>query len=105
MRVLSNAEKQLLVKKYKEKIIDGVALAKTIRSALKQRIIDINLRYKNDNHMRPWLGHIIVGDLPASETYVRLKLKACDEIGIGHYGFRLAHDANQNDLLLKVKEL
>ena len=55
--------------------------------------------------MRPWLGHIIVGDLPASEMYVRLKLKACDEIGIGHYGFKLAHDANENDLLLKVKEL
>jgi methylenetetrahydrofolate dehydrogenase (NADP+)/methenyltetrahydrofolate cyclohydrolase len=101
MRVLSNTDKQLLVKKYKEKIIDGTALAKKIRLTLKQRIIDINQRYNNDNVnlRRPWLGHIIVGDLPASEMYVRLKLKACDEIGIGHYGFKLSSEANENDLL------
>ena len=55
--------------------------------------------------MRPWLGHIIVGDLPASETYVRLKLKVCDEIGIGHYGFKLPNDTSESDLLSKVEEL
>ena len=33
------------------------------------------------------LGHIQVGKKEASSRYVQLKLKACDEVGIGHKGF------------------
>ena len=55
--------------------------------------------------LRPCLGYIIVGDLPQSELYVRLKLKACDEVGIGHLGFKLPATASEQTLMEKVKEL
>ena len=48
------------------------------------------------------LGHLIVGDLAQSELYVKLKLKACDEIGIGHKGFKLEADATEKELIQKV---
>ena len=48
------------------------------------------------------LGHLIVGDLAQSELYVKLKLKACDEIGIGHKGFKLEADATEEELIQKV---
>lgn len=46
-----------------------------------------------------------MGDLPESELYVKLKLKACDEVGIGHYGFKLPADTTESILVQKVKEL
>jgi 5,10-methylene-tetrahydrofolate dehydrogenase/methenyl tetrahydrofolate cyclohydrolase len=38
---------------------------------------------------RPMLGYLIVGDLAQSELYVKLKLKACDEVGIKYRGYHL----------------
>ena len=51
------------------------------------------------------LGHIIVGDLAQSELYVQLKLRACDEAGIGHRGYKLAKETSERDLMAKVREL
>ena len=58
-----------------------------------------------ESKTRPVLGHIIVGDLPQSELYVKLKLKACDEVGIGHTGHKLPATASEQDLMEKVREL
>lgn len=46
-----------------------------------------------------------MGDLAQSELYVRLKLKACDEVGIGHRGFNLPQDTSEEELMAKVREL
>ncbi len=54
---------------------------------------------------KPYLGYIIVGDLPQSELYVKLKLKACDEVGIGHVGFRLPESISEPELIDAVKKL
>ena len=55
--------------------------------------------------LRPCLGYIIVGELPQSELYVRLKLKACEEVGIEHHGFKLPATTSELALAEKVKEL
>ena len=57
-------------------LIDGAALAKTLRAAFRQRADLLAAR-----GMRPGLAVIIVGDNPASRVYVRNKVKACEEAG------------------------
>lgn len=56
------------------KIIDGKALAATIRADVKAQILQTGLR--------PKLGVLLVGDDPASQLYVSLKEKAAAEVGI-----------------------
>ena len=72
---LTARQKQLLLKKYPDKIVQGKALATRIREKLASRILS-----KSSSYERPVLGHIIVGDLAQSELYVRLKIKACEEV-------------------------
>lgn len=60
----------------KATLIDGSALAKTLRTAFRQRAELLAAR-----GMRPGLAVIIVGDNPASRVYVRNKVKACEEAG------------------------
>ena len=55
--------------------------------------------------LKPCLGYIIAGDLDKSEFYVRLKLKACDEVGIHHRGFKLAAIISESYLNEKIREL
>jgi len=81
-------------------VFDGNKMAAKIRQQLKERVIS-----RASSFSRPVLGHIIVGDLAQSELYVRLKLKACDEVGIGHRGFKLPADTSEEELLAKVREL
>lgn len=58
-------------------IIDGKLLASQVRTEWKQRAARLT-----EQGVRPGLAVIIVGDNPASEIYVRNKVKACGEIGI-----------------------
>lgn len=51
------------------------------------------------------LGHLIVGELAQSELYVKLKLKACDEVGIGHRGFHLPSTVDEQELQRCVQDL
>ena len=46
----------------------------------------MNEIHEAKHYDKPVLGYIIVGNKPESELYVRLKKKACDEIGIEHQG-------------------
>jgi methylenetetrahydrofolate dehydrogenase (NADP+)/methenyltetrahydrofolate cyclohydrolase len=48
--------------------------------------------------VQPGLGTILVGDNPASATYVRLKHKDCDEVGIASVGEHLAEETTQEEL-------
>ena len=49
------------------------------------------------------LGHILVGEAPAQEKYVKLKLKACDEVGIGEEGFRLPASITECEFHDKIR--
>jgi methylenetetrahydrofolate dehydrogenase (NADP+)/methenyltetrahydrofolate cyclohydrolase len=57
--------------------IDGVALSNSIREALTQETLEL----KNKG-VTPGLAVILVGDNPASQVYVRNKVKACAQVGI-----------------------
>ena len=59
------------------RLIDGTALAASMRGALAQRVAALAAR-----GVRPGLAVILVGDDPASHVYVRHKVKACEQIGL-----------------------
>lgn len=80
------------------KIIDGKALALSIREEIKNEIASFG-----DN--KPGLAVILVGEDPASAVYVRNKEKACEEVGITSYSYRLPATATQVEVEDLVKNL
>jgi methylenetetrahydrofolate dehydrogenase (NADP+)/methenyltetrahydrofolate cyclohydrolase len=60
------------------KIIDGIAVAKDIRSGLKERLKELAAK----TGVVPGLAVVLVGDDPASAIYVRNKARACESVGI-----------------------
>ena len=71
-------------------IIDGKALAAEIRVELKEKIEKMN--------RKPGLAVVIVGEDPASQIYVRNKIKACAELGIRSYSYELPESTSQTEL-------
>lgn len=82
------------------KIIDGKQLAATFRAEMKEEIE--RLKQKG---VTPGLAVIIVGDDPASQTYVGGKIKACQEVGIYSRAIRLKESTSEEELLAQIHEL
>src|SRR5690349_7098552 len=53
----------------------------------------------------PGLAAVLVGDNPASATYVRMKGKACDEAGLYHETIRLSRETTESELLELIERL
>ena len=82
------------------KIIDGKEISETIRRELKNRISVLK-----EKGITPGLGVILVGNNPASRSYVTAKERACDSIGIYSDDNRLPEDVTETDLLKKINEM
>ena len=82
------------------KIIDGKQISETIRGELKNRISVLK-----EKGITPGLGVILVGNNPASRSYVTAKEHACDSIGIYSDDNRLPEDVTETDLLKKINEM
>lgn len=74
-------------------LIDGKALAQTIRQQVKVRVDALKER-----GVYPGLGVILVGDDPASRLYVKNKEKACQEAGIRSHVLHLPETITQEEL-------
>jgi 5,10-methylene-tetrahydrofolate dehydrogenase/methenyl tetrahydrofolate cyclohydrolase len=82
-------------------IIDGKAIAATIRAELKAEVEQLQA-----THGRvPGLAAVLVGERKDSQTYVRMKKRACAEVGIRSYGRDLPAEISQEDLLAEVTAL
>ena len=81
-------------------IIDGKALAKKIRSNLKQECDELK-----SEGIIPKLAVIMVGDDSASKVYVRNKSRACNEIGIEYQEYLLDENIKQEELIDLIKSL
>ena len=79
------------------KIVDGKALATKLREELKIKIASLK--------KAPGLAVVIVGSNPASQIYVRNKIKACAEIGIRSYSYELPETATQKEVENTLDEL
>ncbi|MCX6639854.1 MAG: bifunctional 5,10-methylenetetrahydrofolate dehydrogenase/5,10-methenyltetrahydrofolate cyclohydrolase [bacterium] len=80
------------------KIIDGKAIAEQIKS----EISEATARLLKTHNIRPGLGFIIVGDDPASRTYVRMKGKACAAVGFHSITKELSANTSIEELLTWV---
>lgn len=82
-------------------IIDGKAIAARIRGEIAEQV-----KHMVEQHgVRPGLAAVLVGDNPASHTYVRMKRKACAEVGMESFGAELPADASQQQVETLVQEL
>lgn len=76
-------------------ILDGITVSKTILSQIKQEVDSIKL----NNKRVPHLVAILVGNNPASETYVASKTRTCKEIGLNSTELRLDASISEEQLL------
>ena len=83
------------------KIIDGNAVARTIRDECRQRV----QRIVAQSGVPPGLAVILVGSDPASRIYVKNKIRACADVGIRSFRFDYPIDVKQDDVVAKIAEL
>ncbi|WDD94586.1 bifunctional methylenetetrahydrofolate dehydrogenase/methenyltetrahydrofolate cyclohydrolase FolD [Burkholderia sp. FERM BP-3421] len=81
-------------------LIDGNALSKTLRGEAAQRAAALTAR----GH-QPGLAVILVGNNPASEVYVRNKIKACQDHGFHSLKDNYPATLSEADLLKRIDEL
>ncbi len=82
------------------KIIDGKQVATDIREELKREVAALK-----EKQIVPGLGVILVGEDPASKSYVSAKEKACGDIGIFSDDNRLSAETTQEALLALVERM
>lgn len=80
------------------KLIDG----KEISSLIKAEIAKEVLQLREEHGRAPHLAAILVGNDPASETYVANKEKACQEVGMSSSVYKLAADISEEELLKSI---
>lgn len=82
-------------------LIDGNQTAQQIREELTRQVAQI----KEKGGKVPHLAAILVGNNPASEAYVRNKVKDCEKVGFTSTLVRFDTDVSEEELLAKVQEI
>ena len=83
------------------KLIDGKELARSLRGEIAAGVAAL----KSENGVTPGLAVILVGDNPASVSYVTAKEKACTEAGMLSREIRLPAETTEEELVSLVKKL
>jgi methylenetetrahydrofolate dehydrogenase (NADP+)/methenyltetrahydrofolate cyclohydrolase len=81
-------------------VLDGNAVGDRIRDGLEECIVELN-----DAGVRPGLATVLMSDDPASETYVSMKQRACEDLGIESFHHELSSDASADELFETVETL
>src|SRR4030095_13870528 len=82
------------------KLIDGRAIAEKVYVDLRREIAELKSK-----GLTPGLAVVLVGDNPASRTYVRSKDKMCRALGLHSVKLELPESTTQTELLARVQEL
>jgi len=83
------------------KVLDGKKVATETEESLKNRVQNI----KNNKGFAPTLATILVGNDPASATYVKMKGNACERVGMNSIKLELPDSTSTEELLTKIYEL
>ena len=83
------------------RILDGKELAADMRAEMKLEVA----RLKQEHDLVPCLAVVLVGDNPASVSYVKGKQKACKEVGLNSRELKFDADLSEAELLRVVVEL
>lgn len=82
-------------------VIDGKALAAKLRADIKKQASD----FKEKHGREIGLAVVLVGEDPASQVYVRNKIRACEEVGIHSFSYHLPAETTQEQLCELIDEL
>lgn len=82
-------------------ILDGRATSKDIKAEIAEEVQKI----KTNGGNIPHLAAVLVGQNPASESYVRNKVRSCDEVGFESTLIRKDDSISESELLEIIKEL
>lgn len=82
-------------------IIDGKKIAAEIRAEVKSSAAAL----KSERGIVPGLAFILVGEAPASQSYVRMKGEACEEVGFHSLTERMPADVPERVLLERIRAL
>ena len=82
-------------------VLDGKAYAKQMEAELAERVAKL----KQDSGRTPILATILVGDDPASATYVKMKGNACQRVGMDSLKVAMPQATTTEQLLVKIAEL
>lgn len=82
------------------KIIDGEAIAAEVRNEVKVGVDKLKA-----SGITPCLAAVLVGDVPASQVYVRTKRKACEHVGLSSVLHTPAGDISEAQLLALIDQL
>ena len=81
-------------------ILDGKNLSKITEESIKKRVETLS-----KDGVEPTLATILVGNDPASETYVKMKQNTCARLGMQSIAIELPKDTSTGELLKKIKSL
>jgi len=82
-------------------VVDGLAIAREIRAGLAERVGE----HVAAGRRAPCLAVVLVGDDPASASYIKGKRRACERVGIDSRERDLPASASEDDVLAAVSEL
>jgi methylenetetrahydrofolate dehydrogenase (NADP+)/methenyltetrahydrofolate cyclohydrolase len=82
------------------RLIDGARLAEQVRAAVAGETASLRA-----TGVAPGLAVVLVGENPASQIYVRSKVRQCQAVGIASYEHRLPATATENELLALIGRL
>jgi methylenetetrahydrofolate dehydrogenase (NADP+)/methenyltetrahydrofolate cyclohydrolase len=83
------------------KVIDGRKIARNLRSDISDEVEELVSKYK----IVPNIVTIIIGDDPSSKLYLRLRDKACEEVGIKSSHVKFSADVSEEEVLQTINNL
>src|SRR5437016_13096574 len=81
-------------------VMDGKLVAAEVKQEVSGRV-----KHLQQQGVSPWLSTVLVGEDPASATYLRAKHKACEEVGIKSENHHLPSDTPQDKLEALIDRL
>lgn len=82
-------------------IIDGTKTATVVKQQAKEKVA----RIVSASGVRPGLAVVLVGDDPASHSYVGMKERDCEQVGITSFDYRRPHETTQEELNSLIDQL
>jgi len=83
------------------RLLDGLKIRDEVFAEIRREVIDLHLQ----QHIRPGLAAVLVGENPASQLYVKSKIEASHHLGLSSWLHTPSPDITTDDLLKLVDEL
>ena len=81
-------------------ILDGKELSKVSEESIKERVLKLS-----EKGIKPTLATVLVGNDPASETYVKMKRNTCARVGMESIAVELSETTSTEELLKTIQNL